>query len=87
MTKINLGDRVKDMVTGFTGIAIGRTEWLNGCTRITVQPEKLKDGKIVETGCFDEPQLVVVKKDQIPVGNRDTGGPIPKQSRAPDVTR
>ena len=85
--KINLGDRVKDKVTGFVGIAIGRTEWLNGCTRITVQPEKLIGGKIVDTSCFDEPQLVVVKAKQVDVGPKDTGGPIPKQTRGPDVTR
>jgi hypothetical protein len=86
--KIQLGDRVKDIVTGFTGIAIGRTEWLNGCARITVQPEKLtKENKIADTGCFDEPQLVLIKAKQVPLGSRDTGGPIPPQQRRQDVTR
>lgn len=75
------------MVTGFVGIAIGRTEWLNGCARITVQPEKLKDGKPLETGCFDEPQLVLVKSAQVPLGRRDTGGPIPPPQRRQDVVR
>lgn len=31
--QVNLGDRVKDQVTGFEGIAIARTEWLFGCPR------------------------------------------------------
>lgn len=48
MSKINLGDKVKDSVTGFSGIAIGRTTWLHGCDRITVQPEGVdKQGKLV----------------------------------------
>jgi len=59
--KINLGDKVKDTVTGFKGIAIARTIWLHGCARITVQPEGVqKDGKLYETQVFDEPQLIVL---------------------------
>ncbi len=33
---IELGDKVRDTVTGFTGIAIGRAKWLYGCDRIVV---------------------------------------------------
>lgn len=61
-----LGDRVKDKVTGLSGIAVARTEWLYGCIRITVQPEKLgKDGNVPETSTFDEPQLEVVKSQVV----------------------
>ena len=35
----NLGDEVKDTITGFKGIVVARTEWLNGCARVTVQPQ------------------------------------------------
>ena len=28
-----LGKEVEDMVTGCRGIVIGKTEWLNGCSR------------------------------------------------------
>jgi len=38
MKKIKLGDKVKDTITGIQGIAIGRTTWLTGCDRITIQP-------------------------------------------------
>ena len=44
MRKIELGDKVKDTVTGFTGIAVARTNWIAGCDRIIVQPE-CKKGK------------------------------------------
>lgn len=75
MNKINLGDKVKDTVTGFSGIAIGRTIWLHGCSRIIVQPEGLtKDGKTFETQAFDEPQLVTLKSSKIKEGNHKTGG-------------
>jgi hypothetical protein len=58
---INLGDKVKDVVTGLTGIAVAKTHYLQGCTRIGVQPQELKDGKPVEASWFDEPQLEVVE--------------------------
>lgn len=61
--KIELGDRVKDKITGLKGIAIGVTSWLYGCSRISVQPEEAKDGKPAETFCVDEPQLEIVKKN------------------------
>lgn len=76
MQKINLGDKVKDTVTGFTGIAVGRTVWLHGCNRISVQPEGVnKEGKVYEAQGFDEPQLIVVKAKKVKEGDHRTGGP------------
>lgn len=78
MNKINLGDKVKDSVTGFVGIAVGRTIWLHGCDRLVVQPEGVnKEGKLFENQTFDEPQLVVVKKKLVKEGKHKTGGPKP----------
>lgn len=66
MTKfeaIELGDRVRDPITGFSGIANCITTWLNGCIRVAVLPEKLdKDGKPQEDRYFDQCSLIVVKK-------------------------
>ena len=78
MIKINLGDKVKDAITGFKGIAIGRTTWLHGCDRITVQPEGVnKEGEIYESQTFDEPQLVLLTLKKKKEGNHNTGGPKP----------
>ena len=79
--KINLGDRVKDSITGFTGVAVAQTKWLHGCTRITIQPEQLKDGKVVEAMTFDEPQIKLVK-ESVAGGTSDTGGPRPEPQRS-----
>lgn len=59
---IQLGDRVKDTITGLTGIATVISTWLNGCIRIGVQPEKLEGGKFPEIQNFDQAQLRVVKR-------------------------
>lgn len=84
--RIHLGDEVKDTITGFQGIAIGVTEWLHGCRRVTVQPRKLNDGKVADTYTFDEPQLAFVRVAV--VGTTDvTVGPIPTPTRAATPAR
>jgi len=78
MNRINLGDKVKDQVSGFEGIAVTRHSYLQGCDRITVQPPIDKEGKHPDACNFDEPQLDVtnaqaVKPDPLPQEKR-TGG-------------
>ena len=71
---IEPGDKVKDPITGFKGIVVACTDWLNGCVRITVQPQAMREGKPIEPQTFDELQLRVVKKaDHCTV--TATGGP------------
>jgi len=85
---INLGDKVKDSVTGFTGIAVGRTVWLHGCARVVIQPEGLnKEGKTFESQQFDEPQLIVIKAKKIKEGSHKTGGPKPDVSQKTHVSK
>lgn len=75
---INLGSKVKDSITGFAGVATGRTEWLYGCVRYCVEPAELRDGKPIEAQHFDEQRLVVVE-DKAPApagqGGARIGGP------------
>jgi len=75
--EIKLGQKVEDRVTGFTGIAVSRTEFLQGCCRIEVQPTIDKEGKIPDLGCFDEPQLKVVGNGLLVEEPKEkkTGGP------------
>lgn len=71
---IRVGDEAKDSITGYKGIVIAKTEWLNGCARLTIQPQELHDGKPIEAHTFDENQLILIKaKSHEAV--RDTGGP------------
>ena len=88
MKTINLGDRVKDKVTGFAGIVTAKTEWLNGCVRLTVQPEKLeKDGKVKDGMSFDIEQLELVKSSAVRVQPQYTGGPRPEPARRAEPRR
>jgi hypothetical protein len=81
---IQVGDIAKDSITGFQGVVVGRTEWLNGCARIGLQPQSLnKDGKPIEVEWFDETQCTLIssKKHQ---AKRETGGPRPNPPRVKD---
>ena len=73
--KFELGSTVKDTITGFEGVVIRRTEWLNNCATYGVQPRKLVDGKIQEQGNFDEPQLELVPEEKPLDSSPRTGGP------------
>lgn len=74
---IKLGNKVKDVITGFKGVVIGRTEWLHGCTTCGVVPQELKDGTTIDSKWFDEGRLEVVKgKVKTHTENHDKpGGP------------
>jgi hypothetical protein len=57
------GDRVKDRISGFSGIIMVISVWLNGCVRIGVRGEGLdKDGnpKLIEV--FDIAEIEMVQK-------------------------
>ena len=74
--EIELGQTVKDKVTGFQGVVTGKAEYLYGCTTIGVTPKVGKDGKTAEAEWFDEPSLNIVKgKKKLERTNNDTGGP------------
>jgi len=58
--KIELGAIVVDTVTGFTGIAVARAEYIYGSTRVEVQPTKLtSDGDMVKGKWIEETRLKV----------------------------
>lgn len=81
---IELGCKVTDVVSGFTGIVVARYEYLYGCARYCVQPETGKDSKdkLPDAKTFDEPQLIVKKKASMKIlksmeADGLTGGPCP----------
>lgn len=83
--QIQLGDRVKDRMTGFKGIVIGKHVFLTGCAKATVQPEELKDGKPLDSQWFDIQHLEVVKASAFRSDNGTTPGgpdPMPAHMRA-----
>ena len=76
-----LGDTLRDTVTGFTGVATSRVEYLNGCVQFCIKPQVDKDGKMVDGEYVDDGQLEVVvgigagTDDSFPL--KETGGLMP----------
>lgn len=86
MAKIQLGDTVQDTISGLKGIAVGRTEWLYGCSHIVVASKVGKDGDIPKNHSFDEPQVKLVRRKPKPTTKpRKTGGPrvMPQMKTTP----
>lgn len=81
--KYRCGDKVKDRVTGFTGIIEVRMECLNGCLRYrVVSPADKKTGTIQ---CYDmdegQLQLMTGGLNKNPVKKSKTGAPMVKVER------
>lgn len=86
VTDLALGDVAKDTITGFTGVVVCISYWLNGCIRIVIQPRDLKDGKPVEALSFDVEQLEAVERKVAKEGTR-SGGPAEDAKRGCEVRR
>jgi hypothetical protein len=55
---VKLDTVVTDRITGFKGVAMSRTEFLDACVRIRVQPKKLVAGKVQDAEYFNELDLM-----------------------------
>lgn len=67
MQQIKIGDVARDVITGFTGVVVARSQWLNNCDRLQLQPREAKDGKPVAATSFDEPNLEFVESTDLRV--------------------
>lgn len=56
--KVNLGDKVRDPVTGFEGVVTTRCEYLHGVPRVLVEA-KVHDGKL-NSEWFEESRVTVI---------------------------
>ena len=61
---IELGTKVRDIVSNFRGIATARAEYRFCTPRIQVSPDRIdSDGKLIEPVWFEEAQLTQLDKD------------------------
>ena len=84
---IKLGDKAKDSISGFAGIVTGRYEYLNGCVRLQIEPDKLnKDGVPIDARIFDIEQVTLVKAAK-PRTVTPSGGPRPSPTPRSNPSR
>ena len=73
---VKLGDKVVDKISGFAGIATAIAKYLNGCTRILVEPTGLKEsGEPIGAEWFDDIQVEVVGASEFANSKKKVGGP------------
>ena len=58
MKKIKLGKDYTDSITGFSGVATARAEYLYGCISIQLTSRELKDDGSVKERWIDEQRLI-----------------------------
>ena len=61
MFKFALGDTVRDKISGFEGVVLGRTEYLTKCIHYGLCSRELQNGKPVDWEWFDETRLFQVR--------------------------
>jgi hypothetical protein len=63
--KYGLGWKVRDIVTGYSGIITSRSQWLTGCNTYGILQQELKDFKPVEAQWFDETRLEIINDNNV----------------------
>jgi hypothetical protein len=69
-----LGDKAKDLITGYEGIIICRSQYLTNCNTYGLKSIELKDGVPRDTEWFDEPHIVLIE-EKVHEAHQSTGGP------------
>jgi hypothetical protein len=73
-----LGKKVKDIVSGFEGVAVSKIEYMNGCTQYNIQPKCKDDNTMIKAEWFDAEQVELVSnKTIVKKKKKPTGGPSP----------
>jgi hypothetical protein len=75
MSDIKLGNKVRDRVTGFEGIAIAKCEYLNGCVQWGIRPPQGEKKDAYPEAMYIDSQQVEFVDQGIAVEQRVTGGP------------
>ena len=79
MAQIEVGDKVRDIVSGQEGIVVGVTKWLTGCDSATIEVPFGPDGTKRDNLYSDVNRLEVVKARAVVINQEPepakVGGP------------
>ena len=75
--KFELGAKVKDSITGFSGTVTGRVEYLTGCAQYVIQPPLNAKGDFVDGRWMDEDRLVVLDEPKHEIDVQRAGPDYP----------
>jgi hypothetical protein len=72
---IKLGQKVKDTITGLSGLVTGRVEYITGCNQVLIQPPCKPDGDFVDNRWVDEDRLEVIDEAVFALPRATSNGP------------
>lgn len=81
MKEIKLGDKVRCKITGFSGIAVAKTEFINGCVQYNVLPKGESKNKMPEDMSIDIQSLEKIEVKKKKIKKSSTGGRMTKIKR------
>jgi hypothetical protein len=78
--EIELGDKVKDLISGFEGIAVAKTVFINGCVQFSIAQQLKKGQTLPVEGApsIDSVSLRVLKKDAVGLKKKEEKAEIPR---------
>jgi hypothetical protein len=84
---VALGATIRDHVSGFEGVVVGRVQYLTGCNVLLVQPRVSDDAKgdLKDPRWIDEPRAIVLGPGAVTLpNNREQAGRdvLPPTSRS-----
>lgn len=83
--EFELGQSVRDVITGFRGYVSSRIQHITGCNQYDVKPRELdKDDKMKDGQWFDEGRLEITDDESVSLPSRPEkrpGGPAPDAPR------
>lgn len=72
---IALGQKGKDLITGFEGLCSAKAQYLTGCSQVQLLPTTLAaDGKRRDGEWFDEQRVVATDAEVLVLENEKTPG-------------
>ncbi|WP_172332544.1 hypothetical protein [Mangrovicoccus sp. HB161399] len=74
---VAMGDKVKDTLTGFTGVVIAHAEHMTGCNQLYVLPQSEKENEIKDGHWFDIERIEKIGDRAVVVEARLTGADVP----------
>jgi len=77
VSKVRLGKKYRDTISGYEGIAVTRVEYLYGCVRVGLEREGPEIKADEREQLFDEQRLVEAKTGRTPTPTATSGGPRP----------
>ena len=75
MFRLELGQKVRDRISGFKGVVMARVEYITGCHQYAICPQKVeKDGGLPVWDYLDDDRLAKAP-GKITLEKKPTGGP------------